>query len=257
MLRMEEHQYLVRVQRESWFVENPGYGAFRKLPCVVPYIHSEQSRMLQYGDYAPNTHSLKPTIVLTNCTWWHPWPMRLAKSVVHWNRLSKKKCPICSSILAANSSSLVGCFAHVKFLEPHRINFAVSTYLASSNGSLRTRIRSPEAASMNSAQTSFSLTKVFIYSKAGVVPEWLILSKGMQAWKGSGVFFYFAIQRDLIIFEIRVFINSCNVRALGKRANQVEKEFQGDLQLLVTLHAQNQCEVRLQGNFLYCPCRPV
>ena len=74
-----------------FFVENPGYGAFRKLPCVVPYIHSGQSRMLQYGDYAPDTHSLKPTIVLTNCTSWHPLPMCRTKSVVHWNRLSKKR----------------------------------------------------------------------------------------------------------------------------------------------------------------------
>jgi hypothetical protein len=28
------------------FVENPDYGAFRKLPCVVPFIQSGQSRML-------------------------------------------------------------------------------------------------------------------------------------------------------------------------------------------------------------------
>jgi hypothetical protein len=66
-----------------FFVEN--HGTFRKLPCVAPYIQNGQSRMLQYGNYAPNTHSLKATIVLTNCTSWRPRsrPMRLTKSVVH------------------------------------------------------------------------------------------------------------------------------------------------------------------------------
>jgi len=95
-----------------FFVENPGYGAFRKLPCVVPYIHSGQSRMLQYGDYAPDTHSLKPTIVLTNCTSWHPRPMRLTKSVVHWNRLSKKRRTVipravCEEVAAAAVAAVV------------------------------------------------------------------------------------------------------------------------------------------------------
>ena len=43
------------------------------------------------GDYAPTTHSLKPTLILTNCTSWQPKPMVLARSVRHWNTLSKKK----------------------------------------------------------------------------------------------------------------------------------------------------------------------
>ena len=48
-----------------FFVENPLYGAFRKLDCVRPFIERGECRMLQYGDYS-DRHSLKPTLVLTN-----------------------------------------------------------------------------------------------------------------------------------------------------------------------------------------------
>jgi hypothetical protein len=74
-----------------FFVENPLYGAFRKLDCVRPFIERGECRHLQYGDYAPATHSLKPTLVLTNCVAWLPKPMVLRKSVVHWDHLSKKR----------------------------------------------------------------------------------------------------------------------------------------------------------------------
>ena len=74
-----------------YFVENPLHGAFRKLPCVQPYLERNLYRTLQYGDYAPTTHSLKPTLILTNCTCWQPKPMTLTRSVRHWNTLSKKK----------------------------------------------------------------------------------------------------------------------------------------------------------------------
>ena len=74
-----------------YFVENPLHGAFRKLPCVQPYLERSLYRTLQYGDYAPTTHSLKPTLILTNCTSWQPKPMVLTRSVRPWNTLSKKK----------------------------------------------------------------------------------------------------------------------------------------------------------------------
>jgi hypothetical protein len=77
--------------RLLWFVKNPLHGAFRKLECVRPFIERGECRMLQYGDYAPATHSLKPTLVLTNCVTWLPKQMVLRKSVVHWDRLSKKR----------------------------------------------------------------------------------------------------------------------------------------------------------------------
>ena len=74
-----------------FFVENPAHGAFHRLECVRPYIDSGMYRVLQYADYAPDTHSLKPTLVLTNCTRWQPRPVVMRKSLVHWNRLSKKR----------------------------------------------------------------------------------------------------------------------------------------------------------------------
>ena len=57
-----------------------------------PFIERGDFRMLQYGDYS-DRHSLKPTLVLTNCVAWLPKPMVLRKSVVHWDwdRLSKKR----------------------------------------------------------------------------------------------------------------------------------------------------------------------
>ena len=82
---------LGRNPKLMFFVENPLYGAFRKLECVQPYLRAGQSRRLQYGDYAPDTHSLKPTLVLTNCSRWRPKPMVLTKSKRHWNTLSKKQ----------------------------------------------------------------------------------------------------------------------------------------------------------------------
>ena len=74
-----------------YFVENPLHGAFRKLPCVQPYLEHNLYRTLHYGDYAPETHSLKPTLILTNCDAWTPKPMVLTRSVRHWNTLSKKR----------------------------------------------------------------------------------------------------------------------------------------------------------------------
>ena len=74
-----------------YFVENPAHGAFRRLDCVRPYIDSGMYRVLQYADYAPDTHSLKPTLILTNCSSWAPRPVTRRKSVVHWNKLSKKR----------------------------------------------------------------------------------------------------------------------------------------------------------------------
>ena len=89
-----------------FFVENPAHGAFRKLECVRPFIDAGMCRTLQYGDYAPDTHSCKPTLILTNCQSWAPLPMALRKSVVHWNRLSKKRRTVmpralCEEIAAA------------------------------------------------------------------------------------------------------------------------------------------------------------
>ena len=71
--------------RFLFFVENP--------LCVRPFLKRGECRMLQYGDYAPTTHGLKLTLVLTNCVAWLPKPMVLRKSVVHWDwdRLSKKR----------------------------------------------------------------------------------------------------------------------------------------------------------------------
>ena len=77
--------------RLVYFVENPAHGAFRKLDCVRPFIDAGMCRWLQYGDYAPDTHSMKPTLVLTNCARWHARPAVMRKSLVHWNHLSKKK----------------------------------------------------------------------------------------------------------------------------------------------------------------------
>ena len=74
-----------------YFVENPLHGAFRKLPCVRPYLDQGLYRTLQYGDYAPQTHSLKPTLVLTNCAGWLPKPRTLTRSVCPWNTLSRKR----------------------------------------------------------------------------------------------------------------------------------------------------------------------
>jgi hypothetical protein len=74
--------------RLLWFVENPLHGAFRKLECVRPFLERGECRMLQYGDYAPTTHSLKPTLVLTNCVTWLPKPMVLRKSVAPRSRTS-------------------------------------------------------------------------------------------------------------------------------------------------------------------------
>ena len=89
-----------------FFVENPAHGAFRKLDCVRPFIDVGMCRTLQYGDYAPDTHSLKPTIILTNCASWAPRPVTRRKSVVHWNKLSKKRRTVlprslCEEIAAA------------------------------------------------------------------------------------------------------------------------------------------------------------
>ena len=89
-----------------YFVENPAHGAFRKLDCVRPHIERGAFRHVQYGDYAPDTHSMKPTLVLTNCTRWHPRPAVMRKSLVHWNRLSKKRRTVmpralCEEIAAA------------------------------------------------------------------------------------------------------------------------------------------------------------
>ena len=62
--------------RLLWFVENPLHGAFRKLECVRPFLERGACRMLQYGDCS-DRHSLKPTLVLTNCVCvaWLPKPM--------------------------------------------------------------------------------------------------------------------------------------------------------------------------------------
>jgi hypothetical protein len=75
----------------TYFVENPAYGAFRHLECVVPHIRAGNFRRLQYGDYAPDTHPLKPTLVLTNCDTWVPLQMRLVRSKRPWNTLSKEQ----------------------------------------------------------------------------------------------------------------------------------------------------------------------
>ena len=85
--------------RLIFFCENPLHGAFRRLPSVLPYIARGQYRALQYGDYSPETHSLKPTIVLTNCDLWTPRPIQRRKSVKHWNCLSKKQRTILPRIL--------------------------------------------------------------------------------------------------------------------------------------------------------------
>jgi len=74
-----------------FFVENPLHGAFRHLKCVRPFMRKGQSRALQYGDYAPDKHSLKPTLVLTNCDSWTPKPMKAKKSTTRWDQLSKKR----------------------------------------------------------------------------------------------------------------------------------------------------------------------
>ena len=74
-----------------YFVENPAYGAIRMLDCVRPHIEHGAFRQVQYGDYAPDTHSMKPALVLTNCARWHARPMVIRKSLVHWNHLSKKR----------------------------------------------------------------------------------------------------------------------------------------------------------------------
>ena len=93
-------QYCLTLKpRLIYFCENPLHGAFRRLPSVQPYIAQGQYRTLQYGDYAPETHSLKPTIVLTNCTSWTPRPIQRRKSVVHWNKLSKKQRTIIPRVL--------------------------------------------------------------------------------------------------------------------------------------------------------------
>jgi hypothetical protein len=75
----------------TYFVENPAHGAFRHLACVAPHIRAGNYRRLQYGDYAPDTHSLKPTLVLTNCDTWVPREMCRVRSTRHWNTLSKKQ----------------------------------------------------------------------------------------------------------------------------------------------------------------------
>ena len=75
----------------SYFVENPAHGAFRHLDCVVPFIRAGNYRRMQYGDYTPDTHSLKPTLVLTNCDTWVPRQMLLVRSKRPWNTLSKKQ----------------------------------------------------------------------------------------------------------------------------------------------------------------------
>ena len=95
-----------------YFVENPLYGAFRKLPCVLPYMQSGNYRALQYGDYAPETHSLKPTLVLTNCAHWRPRPITATKSTTHWNTLSKKQRTVipralCREVAAAAAVQLL------------------------------------------------------------------------------------------------------------------------------------------------------
>ena len=77
--------------RLVYFVENPAHGAFRLLDCVRPHIERGAFRHVQYGDYAPDTHSMKPTLVLTNCARWHARPAVMRKSLVHWNHLSKKR----------------------------------------------------------------------------------------------------------------------------------------------------------------------
>ena len=79
-----------RCPRVVWFIENPFTGAFRKLDCVQPYLSRGQYRVVNYGDYS-DRHSLKPTIILTNCTAWRPKPRVLKKSTRHYNRLSKKQ----------------------------------------------------------------------------------------------------------------------------------------------------------------------
>ena len=106
---------LARNPNLLYFVENPLYGAFRKLECVQPFLRAGQFRRLQYGDYAPDTHSLKPTLVLTNCLCWQPKPMVLTKSKRHWNKLSKKQRTIipqsvCREVLAS-------CCRHGRFEE--------------------------------------------------------------------------------------------------------------------------------------------
>lgn len=80
-----------RNRKLTFFVENPLHGAFRHLTCVQPLLRSGQYRAIQYGDYSPETHSLKPTLVLTNCDRWVPIPITATKSTTPWNTLSKKQ----------------------------------------------------------------------------------------------------------------------------------------------------------------------
>ena len=61
---------------------------------MASHIRAGNYRRLQYGDYAPDTHSLKPTLVLTNCDTWVPRQMLLVRSKRPWNTLSKKQLTI-------------------------------------------------------------------------------------------------------------------------------------------------------------------